>query len=410
VNYGQVFTSLLVPGVEGGNVFEDLPACQLEGRSPVENEAVGVSLFDLTDAVVFDEGVAQALVDEGAVELPSVSPEEESYIEEVARAAVEAGEFTALITIPEDFTRKVTYLPFIHPTIEETGVSIYANSGRPISPSIIQSIVEGISHQIVTGNIAIAATFEEMQVHTDPNNLVQAVGNPDFLAAFGCAFDPTINTVGIGPQSIETSSTGSFTTDVMVTIGSAQAMFFALFTASFGILSMYDDKRNWTLQRLVMSPTPKWMILAGKLAGTFISVIFQVSVLLIALTIIGSVIQGQLVLIWGDDLLRIILLLLAVGLAVSGFGTFMAGIAKTPEQGQIFGGVAAMAMTVLGGGFGFSLPDEFGTFSIVYWGRDAFDVLAAGNTEIGTNLAVLVIQGLVMFAIGVLIFNRRFEL
>jgi ABC-type transport system involved in multi-copper enzyme maturation permease subunit len=152
------------------------------------------------------------------------------------------------------------------------------------------------------------------------------------------------------------------------------------------------------------------MILAGKLAGTFISVIFQVSVLLIALTVIGSVIQGQLVLIWGDDVLRIILLLLAAGLAVSGFGTFMAGIAKTPEQGQIFGGVAAMAMTVLGGGFGFTLPDEVGVFSIVYWGRDAFDVLAAGNTEIGMNLAVLVIQGLVMFAIGVLIFNRRFEL
>ena len=410
VNYGQVFISLLVPGAEGGNLFEDLPACELEGSSPVENEAVGVSLFDLTDAVVFDEVVAQGLVDDGVVGGLSVSREDESYVEQIARAAVEVGEYTALITIPEDFTRKVTYLPFLHPTIEETGVSIYANSGSPISSSIIQSIVEGISHQIVTGSIAIAATFEEMQVHTDPNNLVQAAGNPDFLSAFGCAFNPSINTVRLDPQAIETASTGSLITEVMASIGSAQAMFFALFTATFGILSMYDDKRNWTLQRLVMSPTPRWIILAGKLAGTFISVLFQVSVLLIALTVIGSVIQGQLVLIWGDDVLRIILLLLAVGLAVSGFGTFMAGIAKTPEQGQIFGGVAAMAMTVLGGGFGFTLPDEVGIFSIVYWGRDAFDVLAAGNTEIGTNLAVLVIQGLVMFAIGVLIFNRRFEL
>lgn len=410
VNYGQVFTSLLVPGTEGGNLFEDLPACELEGSSPVESVAVGVSLFDLTDAVEFDEGVAQALVDEGVVGGISVSQEDESYVEEVARAAVEVGEYTALITIPEDFTRKVTYLPFLHPTIEETGVSVYANSGSPISSSIIQSIVEGITHQLVSGNIAIAAAFEEMQVLTDPNSLVQAAGNPDFLAAFGCAFDPSINTVRLDPQSIETSSTGSFTTDVMVTIGSAQAMFFALFTATFGTLSMYDEKRNWTLQRLVMSPTPKWMILAGKLAGTFISVLFQVSVLLIALTVIGSVLQGQVVLIWGNDVLRIVLLLLAVGVAVSGFGTFMAGIAKTPEQGQIFGGVAAMAMTVLGGGFGFSLPDEFGIFSIVYWGRDAFDVLAAGHTEIGANIAVLTIQGLIMFAIGVLIFNRRFEM
>jgi hypothetical protein len=150
--------------------------------------------------------------------------------------------------------------------------------------------------------------------------------------------------------------------------------------------------------------------LAGKLMGTFISVLFQVSVLLIALTLIGSVIQGQLVLIWGDDLFRILLLVFAVGLGVSGFGTFMAGIAKTPEQGQILGSVAAMAMTVLGGGFGFRLPDEFGVFSIVYWGREAFDTLAAGHSEIGINLVVLIVQGLVMFAIGVVIFNRRFEM
>jgi ABC-2 type transport system permease protein len=410
VNYGHVFTSLLVPGAEQDNIFEDLPTCELEGSPPVESQASGVSLYDLTDSVLFDEDIAQALIDDGVVSDLPVESEDEYYLEAVARAAVEVGEYTALITIPEEFTQKITYVPFLHPAIEETGVLIYANSGRPISASIIQSIVEGISHQIVTGNIAIAATFEEMQLHTEPNNLLQAAGNPEFLAAFGCAFDPSINTVRLDPQSIETSSTGSVTTDVMVAIGSAQAMFFALFTATFGVLSMHDDKRNWTLQRLVMSPTPKWMILAGKLTGTFISVLFQVSVLLIALTVIGSVLQGQLVLIWGNDMPRLIALLLAVGLAVSGFGTFMAGIAKTPEQGQIFGGVAAMAMTVLGGGFGFSLPDEFGVFSIVYWGRDAFDLLAAGNPEIGINLSVLVIQGLIMFVIGVLIFNRRFEL
>jgi hypothetical protein len=146
------------------------------------------------------------------------------------------------------------------------------------------------------------------------------------------------------------------------------------------------------------------------LVGVFASVIFQLLMLFIALTLVGSVMQGQLALIWGSDVFAILLVLLSASLAVSGLGMLMAGIIKSPEQAQVFSSVLNIGLAVLGGAFGFSLPQSISQFSRVYWGRNAFDMLAVGQSDIGLNVMVLIVQGLVMFAIGIVLFNRRFEL
>jgi hypothetical protein len=131
---------------------------------------------------------------------------------------------------------------------------------------------------------------------------------------------------------------------------------------------------------------------------------------MIALTAVGSLLEGRLVLIWGNQFLVIVLVLLSTALAVSGLGMLLAGVARSPEQGQIFGSVINMALAVLGGAFGFSLPREISMFSILYWGRDAFDHLAAGQGDVGLNVFILGILGLLMFLIGIFLFNRRFEM
>jgi ABC-type transport system involved in multi-copper enzyme maturation permease subunit len=158
-----------------------------------------------------------------------------------------------------------------------------------------------------------------------------------------------------------------------------------------------------------MSPTPRSVILAGKLVGVGATVFFQILILVIALSLIGSIMEGEALLIWGTDLLAVALILASATLAVSGFGMFMAGIARTPEQGQVLGGVMTMALAILGGTFGFVLPKEVGMFSLIYWGRTAFEKLAAGQDDILINVVVLIVQGAVLFTIGVLMFNRRFE-
>jgi hypothetical protein len=71
--------------------------------------------------------------------------------------------------------------------------------------------------------------------------------------------------------------------------------------------------------------------------------------------------------------------------------------------------VLNIALGVLGGAFGFFLPAQVAGISMIYWGREAFELLAAGQTDIGVHLAVLFGQGALLFGLGLLIFSRRFE-
>lgn len=88
---------------------------------------------------------------------------------------------------------------------------------------------------------------------------------------------------------------------------------------------------------------------------------------------------------------------------------FLAGVLKSIEQANIVGSVLNIALGVLGGAFGFQLPASVAGFSLIYWARDAFEILASGRGDVSMNILVLFAQGMVMFAIGLWLFNRRFE-
>jgi ABC-2 type transport system permease protein len=186
-------------------------------------------------------------------------------------------------------------------------------------------------------------------------------------------------------------------------------MFFALFTGQLGILCMYEERKNWTLQRLVASPTPRWAIFGGKLVGVIASVLFQLLALIIALILVGSLLSGKITMIWGNDFFRLAILLLAVSTSVGGLGMLLAGVLRSIEQANIVASVLNMGLGVLGGAFAFQLPRSVASVSLIYWGREAFQRLAAGNPDITLHLVVLFGQGILMFGLGLWLFMRRFE-
>lgn len=407
IAYGDIFVSVFIPdAAEGSPLADNLGNCELAGATA--SGSGGVTIEQLTDAELFDRAAADALIESKEVEFTHSVPDAAAYTTGVAKAAVDNGVYTAAIIVPGDFSQRVSYDPISHPELEQAEVVVYANSGSPIAAGVVRSIVEAVTNQIATGNIAIAATFDELQATAGLSALAGA-SQEALGAAFACAFTPAANTVGLDPEAVEGESEGNASRSILVFVGSAQAMFFALFTAQFGVLGLHNERRQWTLQRMVVSPTPRGHILTGNLAGVFFSVLLQISMLVVALTLVGSLLQGQLDLIWGTNIALIVALIVAVALSVSGFGMLMAAIAKTPEQGQILAPITSMAMGVLGGAFGFTLPQAVGVFSMVYWGREAFQQLAAGEADIGLNLLVLLTQGVVMYVVGVWLFNRRFE-
>jgi ABC-type transport system involved in multi-copper enzyme maturation permease subunit len=406
-NFGQVYLDLLAPGQASSGGASDLPDCDLpgveNGSTNPDQPGAGVTLAELTEAVAFDRDLADELISAGRIPLPAKGQTGAAIVEAAARGAVDRGIYTAAVFIPPGFSQRLIQ-------IGATGggdplqVEVYGNGGQPISAGIVHSIVDGITNQLLTGSITIAAAFS---VAPPP---AEAAGSIDFAAVFACAFTPEINTIRLEPRSVEGQEAESIASLILVSIGSAQAMFFALFTAQFGVFSMYDERRQWTLQRLLTSPTPKSYILAGKLVGVFMTVLFQLLLLMVALSLVGSLLEGRPRLIWGTDLALIALVLGAVALAVAGFGMLLAGVASSPEQGQLFGSLLNMAMAVLGGSFGFTLPPAIAAVSLIYWGRQAFEKLATGQGDVRLNLLVLAILGVVMYLLGLFLFNRKFKL
>jgi ABC-2 type transport system permease protein len=407
ISFGAVLAGLLTEGELPAGTSPSPAACPQTAAAPGGGPAEGdLTLGELIDGTAFDETVASSLVADGTILAPSAVAGSPEYLDAAARAAVDKGLYTAVVIVPADFTAALESLADPSQAPAATAVTVYGNAGRGLSAGIVRSVVDSVTAQMISGNIAIGATLTELA--TRQPAALAAVPNLDVGALFACAFVPGNDLVHLANQPVQAAPTSTAGT-LLVTFGSAQALFFALFTGQFGILSMYEERQNGTLQRILVSPTPRWAILGGKLVGVLASVLFQLLALALALTVVGSLIEGRLAFIWGTDLPRLGLVFLAVAIAVSGLGMLLAGVLKGIEQANVVGSVLNIALGVLGGAFGFQLPRSVAQVSLIYWARDAFDTLAAGRGDVSLNILVLLIQGVAMFAVGLILFNKRFE-
>lgn len=380
-NLGDIYLNTFIPPAAGSTNTNAVPACNLANTS-ASNQNSG-SLQELVKATKLEDAAA-------------------------AKTGVDNGTYTAAIIIPEDFSQKVS-IGVGKLTVEASSVELYVNQGREIQAGIIRSIVEGVTNQIATGNITIQALISSVSTKFGLPQFIGLVSSPAFSQNIACAFTPGVSQLTITQQSVQ-GQKASGAIPLLILFGSAQAMFFTLFTGQGGVNRIFEERKQWTLQRLVVTPTPRIYILIGKMAGVLVNCTLQLVFLFIALTVVGSILNKGFVVIWGTNYALIGLVILAAALSATGLGALLAGVAKTPEQGQIYGSLINVAMAVLGGAFGFQLPEVLSRFSLLYWGSGAFQKLANGSTDIGLNLVVLTAMGVAMFGIGFWLFNKRLDI
>ncbi|MGB7340277.1 MAG: ABC transporter permease [Phototrophicaceae bacterium] len=390
-NYGQTISNILLSvSAPTGTANNATNTCSLLADSPVASEtSTQTSLDTLFNAL------ALSSADE-------------------ARAGVDTGDYAVAIIIPTDFTASlspeinVASMVANETAITATSIEVYSNGAAPISGVVARSVTESIVNDIVIGATTVNATITT--ILSDPLNIVaMTTADPSAFDDFGCAFGSQLNTLTLTRLPLDDVQAQSSFVQIMVAMGSAQAVFFAIFTMNNSLLSIYNDKRTWILQRLMMTPTPRLAIIAGKILGAILLVILQVTLLLLSMTIIASFVMGEALFIWGNHMLLLLLLTLTIGLAVSGLGVFVIGAASTPEQASIFGTLTALGMAMLGGAFGFEI-EALQQFSIIYWGVDGYNKLSGGNPDIMLNLTILALVGSVLFIIGSWLFNRRIEI
>jgi|GEM_PF-294074 len=348
-----------------------------------------------------------------------------------ARLGVDSGEYVAAVIIPTGFTGAL--FPIFNFGTEpldasEGAVEIYGSRGQAISASIVRAVVEGITNQFANigralGALLIAsadALAEQVNLadldlnsldlsSLDPaiaTNLLQSVDTSVF-EPLGCLIVPSAGNVTLQQVALDPIQERSNFGLIMTLLGSAQAIFVSLFTGIFGMNSIYEEREGGTLQRMIVSPMPRWFALAGKMLGNVITVAAQLLILLTAFTLITSLVEGTPTFIWGTNLPLLFLAILAISLFVSGVGVFVVGIARSAEQVQFLGPMVASTLGALGGSFGFRLPPEIAQFSPVWWGTEALQRIANGESTVWMPLLILFGVATTLFGIGSFFFRRQ---
>ncbi|MDD9957034.1 MAG: ABC transporter permease [Anaerolineaceae bacterium] len=357
----------------------------------------------------------------GAVE-PDLAMNELFSVQEVrdvaaGRDLVNSGELAALVIVPADFSTRLS--PQIGPGVTilypqaPASVEVYSDGSRALEGQVVSAVVAGYSERLLAGNIALGAAINGLIVQEPLAALRLAAASDDeaISAALACGFaDLASGAVADVHQAGPVDDHAlRQSTRVLAFVGMAQATFFALFAAQFGVLGVVEERRAGTLQRILTTSTTRSAFLAGKLLGTWVTALFQLLLLLIALSLFASLIEGRLFFLWSASLPALFAILLPLSLAVAGLGVVLVAFVQRVEQIGAIGALVNILLAMLGGAYGFTVPEPWSWLSLIYWGVEGMARLGAGDTAVGLNALVLTLQGLVLFGIGLWLFRRRVE-
>jgi ABC-2 type transport system permease protein len=348
----------------------------------------------------------EVLVENTPEELQDLVEGEIGTDPDAAREAVQDGELVAAIIIPAGFSANVQN--------GQGEVELYHNAGDQIQSAIVTAIVQQITATLNTGRIA-----ENIFLGTESGYLLEkGEGNAEQIGAAaedaltqlysGQIEQPvTLTTVNVEGEEQNFNALQYF--------APSMAILFMTFTMAAGAKSVLEDQENWTLQRIITTPTPRWVYLMGKMLGTFVSGVLQMTILLVVTSIV-AVLLGQEADIWGTNYIGLALITLGVVAAATGLGMLISAISKTSRQADSIASAVLVVTAMLSGAFvsveNIAVLATIRQATLNFWGLDGYTDLAANNASIGEisdNILALVLMAGVFFGLALWRFNKRLD-
>ena len=247
-----------------------------------------------------------------------------------AESALEAGDVEAVFVVPEGFDAAV-------------------EQGRGGSLEVIGDVDAAISTQLAT---AIAESYG-LGLDQIGLNVASALAMGGDLATVIAA----ATAGGAPPVATLTDITaGVRQLDGTTSTVAGMAVFFLLFTAQVGLLSLLEERRDGTLARILSTPTRPGAVLAAKCLVSVILGLASLAVLIFA----GKFILGA---EWGNPA-GVAVLVVAAVLAAVGISALTTGLAKTPESAGNMQGIVGTVLGLLGGVF-FPIGDDGGVLASI---------------------------------------------
>jgi ABC-2 type transport system permease protein len=341
--------------------------------------------------------------------LPSDSPFELFTVLEIedetqARRLVEREKLIAALLIPPDFSEALLG--------ESATIRVYINDRYAFRGVAFRNMVETLANLISTGEAALRTTLKAFvqDPHTRSQLESGALNEPIAELAL-TAVMPASN-----PIKIQRVSDVGQPAQIKLThyLAAAIAISFTGFTALVGSASLLQEKAQWTLQRMFITPTRPGVILGGKTLGTYLNGLLQMGVLVVGMSAVEWLLSSNPSPGPRIDLLGLAVLIFAVVAAATGVGVAIAGLARTYAQAANYGRAALLLMGLAGGIFIpvelFPRPfDVLSRITFHYWAMNGYLKLALGGSVIGIlpQVLILVMMGLLLFAVGGWLLRRR---
>lgn len=431
---GAIVTMLVTPlaltlaigaafGTGGESTLSDIPVLLL-------NQDDGEMSEILEDTFTSDEV-------EELVALELVSNEAD------ARARVEADEVAALVVIPPDFSdRAVPLIGRVRETLgidllsldsedtdalseeqqqqiallyqettEETVrdpavVEIYASPDWQISTAVVKGIVSQALEQMNMTTQGMMIIMEQLFASGAMTMEGGQGGTEQFsaLAGEGLGDDPASMELPVRLTITSPSGRGFNWLDYSA---ASMAILFLMFAVTSGGRTLLAERTEGTLPRLLVSPTPAFAILAGKMAGIFLTGLLQVFVLWGATSLIGAY--------WGSSP-GVIVAIVVLVLCATGVGAVISAWAQNAAQAGAIGTAVTLAASALSGTFfpRMNLPGWVQTFSLITpnaWGIELFSALQASEGLVGILPLLGGALGLTVFyyVVALIGFRRQFR-
>jgi ABC-2 type transport system permease protein len=322
---------------------------------------------------------------------------------EEARRLVEMDQAAAAIIIPDGFSAGLIPDSISGQPGPNRSVQVYANPARPISAAVVQAVVDEILNradgQILSDSITIQSLLNSGRLQP-PQAGVYAAGLAQRMR--------TGRETSLSPIRVEVSgaSDRNQPPNYLSYLAPGMAILFLMYTVTQGGRSILMERQSGTLGRMLATPTSQSQVLAGKLAGIFLTGFLQVMILILATGLLFR-------LNWGSPAATLALVTCTV-LASTGWGLLLAAAARTSFQVSGIGTAMMLLFGVLGGSF---MPvDRFpalmrsaSRLTPNAWALDGFGLLASGGgfSDLVPILAALLAMAAVLFAVAAIIARRR---
>lgn len=244
-----------------------------------------------------------------------------SSVEDAAQK-VQDGEGDAAVIIPADFSQKIQ-------SYEPTTVQVVIDPTQPETAGIVTGIVNNVIDEFALwGEITYgvrAVLTEAGAFDTDDPAVVREVEAQTtgiIMTQLNKARqDPFIAVTSENLSGVETLSELE---QILASVQPTFAVMFAFFIAGPISVSIFSEKENGSLRRLIAAPINRRTIIMGKMPAYMLIVFLQV----LMIFVLGNFYGAPL----GDSPLGLLLVTLALGLAVTGLGALLAAVARTGKQ------------------------------------------------------------------------------